>query len=300
MTPDSRASTITDDSPPSSRPAQARQRFARQLVRGIVYFILSSAAILSVLPLVWLFLSAFKPVGEIFRSPPALLPDSPTLDSFTGLLDALPFGLWVWNSIWVSTVGTVIASLISAMGGYAFAKFEFRGRNFLFGFVIFALMVPFLTILVPLFHVTADIGLVGSTFAVLIPYLAPPVGLFAMRQYVAQSIPDELLNAAKVDGAGQWRTFFVIVLPMLRPGLAAIAIWIFFHIYTAFLWPLTVVGGGTDSVITVGLSVLATGFAPEFGWLMAGASMAAVPTLVLFLIFGKRLQEGMTLGALKG
>lgn len=265
-----------------------------------LYFALVVSSIVSVVPLIWAVLSSFKSVGEIYRFPPTLLPEKPTLIHYQTLFGTVPIGSWLMNSVITVTVATVVAILVSAAAGYAFAKFDFRGSRLIYALILGSIAVPFAVILTPLFAQMADLELLGNPLAMTIPYLAPPLGVIAMRQYAVASVPNEVLEAARMDGAGELHIFARIAMPMLAPGVVVVAIWAFFNMFIAYLWPIVVATSTDQLTLTAGVGALATGLMPQPGLAIAGAVIGAIPTLVLLFALRKHFTQGLAVGALKG
>lgn len=254
----------------------------------------------SIVPLVWLVSSSFKPVGEIFRMPPTLLPEQASLSNYTGLFEQYPFWDWTRNSLVAAVAGTIIAVALCSLAGYGFAMFRFPFRDLIFAVVVAAIAIPFLTYFVPLVRLASSLGIDSGVIALVLPYIGPPLGVFAMRQYIAQTIPMEVVEAARVDGAGEFRIFWSIVAPLIRPGAGAVAIWCFFTIYTSYMWPLAVVTREEELTLPVGVASLVLGFQPQFGFVVAGATLAAMPMIVLLIVLRRNFQSGLALGAVKG
>ncbi|HEU4703278.1 MAG TPA: carbohydrate ABC transporter permease, partial [Conexibacter sp.] len=255
---------------------------------------------ISVLPLLWTLSSAFKVEADIFASPPSLLPNPFTLDGFRNVFDQYPVARWTFNSLLISGVATALGVLVSAMAGYAFATYDFRGRDALFGVVMLALIIPFIALVVPLYVVVSRMGLVNTYAGVILPQVAQPFGIFLMRQFTLQTVPDQVLQAARLDGASEFRIFFRIVLPLLRPGIAALGVWLFLLTYNNFLWPLMVLTDAAHQTLPVGLASLANsvGTQQQYSLLMAGAVTAALPALLVFAALRKQFVRSLTRGAL--
>jgi ABC-type glycerol-3-phosphate transport system permease component len=256
--------------------------------------------VVSALPLVWVFISSLKTVSDIFVSPPQLVPSPATLDNYTELFDRVPFVRWFLNSVVTSAIATVLAVFFSALAGYAFAKFDFRGRRFLFDVMFSSLMIPFAVILVPLFILVTRMGWADSYAALVVPWVAPAFGIFLMRQFIVQGVPDELLDAARMDGASEIGIFLRIVLPIIRPALGALAVWNFLNSYNSFLWPLTTISSESLLTLPLGLAAMNGNYSREYGLVLAAALLAAVPTVLLFLALRRQLISGLTVGAVKG
>jgi multiple sugar transport system permease protein len=280
-------------------PANARPARDRTLTALLTAAVLVGL-IVPVLPLLWTFSSSFKPVSDIFIYPPRLLPSAPTMEHYRRLFTDLPFLRWFVNTLGVSVATTVLALFFSALGGHAFAKYQFRGKTVLFNIVLASMLVPFAVILIPLFVLITRIGWTDSFLALVVPWVAPAYGIFLMRQYIVQAVPDELLDAARVDGAGEFRVFWEVVLPLVRPALGALAIWNFLGVYNSFLWPLVVMSTNEKLTLPVGLAQIYGNYSREYGLVMAGAVLAAVPMIALFVALRRQFIEGLTFGAIKG
>ncbi|MDG6107654.1 carbohydrate ABC transporter permease [Dactylosporangium aurantiacum] len=252
-----------------------------------------------VLPMLWALASSFKPRGDIFGYPPSLVPDPFTLDNYTRMLDAQPFWSWFAISTVVAVVSTAVAVFVCSLAGFAFAKYRFRGKNVLFNIMFSSLTVPFAVIVVPLFVMLVKTGLNNPWFALIVPWLAPAFGIFMMRQYVEQSVPDEILESARVDGASEFRLFLRIVMPLLRPALGALAVWSFLSTYNSFFWPLIVVGNDEQYTLPLGIQSIYAAEARQVDLVLAASVLAAIPSLLLFTALRKQLLEGLTAGAVK-
>ena len=277
----------------------SRNQRERALTIVLTGLLLAGLAV-PLLPLLWTLSSSFKPVSDIFIYPPQLLPTPGTLENYQRLFSDVPYLQWFWNTLWVSVVSTGLALFFSALGGYAFAKYEFRGKTLLFNIVLGSLLVPFAVLLIPLFVLITRIGWADSFLALIVPWVAPAYGIFLMRQYIVHAVPDELIDAGRVDGAGEFRVFWTLVLPLVRPALGALAIWNFLGVYNSFLWPLVVMSSNEKLMLPVGLAQIYGNYSREYGLVMGGAVLAAVPMIVVFVALRRQFIEGLTFGALKG
>jgi ABC-type glycerol-3-phosphate transport system permease component len=267
---------------------------------ALIHLVLALGVLISVGPLAWVALSSFKQVSDIFRYPPQLIPSPGTLDSYRTLFGEIPFSRWFVNSVVTSVVATAAAVFFSALAGYAFAKYRFRGRRFLFDVMFSSLMVPFAVVLVPLFIEITRLGWADSYLALVVPWIAPAFGIFLMRQFIIQTVPDEIIDAARVDGAGEFQIFWRIVVPVVRPALGALAVWNFLNAYNSFLWPLTVISNQDMLTLPLGLNALNGNYSREYGTVLAAALLAALPTIGLFLTLRRQLISGLTVGSVKG
>ncbi|MGI5149420.1 carbohydrate ABC transporter permease [Plantactinospora sp. CA-294935] len=250
-------------------------------------------------PMVWALSSSFKPRGDIFGYPPSLLPSPFTLDNYTRLLDTQPFWSWFAISTVVALVSTTISVFVCALAGFAFAKYRFRGKTVLFDIMFSSLMVPFAVIVVPLFVMLVRTDLNNPWFALVVPWLAPAFGIFMMRQYIEQSVPDEVLESGRVDGASEFGLFLQIVLPLLRPALGALAVWSFLGTYNNFFWPLIVISNDDQYTLPLGIQSIYAAEARQVDLVLAASVLAAIPSLLLFSFLRKQLLEGLTAGAVK-
>jgi len=273
---------------------------ARRVKMAGLYAVLIILLLVAVVPLLWALSSSFKPVSEIFVYPPQLWPSHGTLQNFSDLFNNVPFPRWLWTSLWVSIVATAVAVFFCALGGYAFAKYRFPGQRILFDIMFSSMMIPFAVILIPLFVEMARIGWADQYVALIVPWVAPAFGIFMMRQFIVQSVPDEVIEAARIDGASEFGIFLRVVLPIVRPALGALAVWNFLNSYNSFLWPLVVLSTEERFTLPLGLNSLVGSYSREYGLVMAGTILAAVPTLLLFFFLRKQLIEGLTVGSVKG
>lgn len=250
-------------------------------------------------PLVWMVLSSIKPEGEIRQFPPTLIPDQVTSANYVQLFEKLDFPRFFMNSIVVALAVTVGTVLFSAMVGYALAKLDFPGRRLLFGLIMATLMVPGMVTFVPLFVLVANLNLINTYAALILPFIAAPFGVFLMRQFMLD-VPNELLDAARVDGAGEFRTFFRIVLPQTRPALATLAILTFLGSWNNFLWPLVAVQSADMYTLPVALALYSTGQnTVQYGLLVAGATVIVLPVLIVFLVLQRHIVQGISTTGLK-
>lgn len=289
----------TSQSSPTARQGQTRQMLDILTTISLTT-VLFVGLLITVTPMVWAIAASFKTVAEIFIYPPQILPNHPTLQNYRDLFTKVTLPRWFWNSLWVAVVSTFAALFFSALGGFAFAKYEFRGKRLLFNLVLSALLIPFATILVPQFVLVSRMNMADSLLALIIPGMAPAYGIFLMRQFIVQTVPDEVLHAARLDGASEIRLFWDQVLPVIRPALGALAIWNFLGSYNSFLWPLVVLSSNSKITLPVGLGILYGNYSREYGMVMAGSVLAAIPITVLFIALRKQFISGLTFGAMKG
>ncbi|BAU31277.1 carbohydrate ABC transporter permease [Microcella alkaliphila] len=252
----------------------------------------------SAYPLWWSFVVASGTNATRGETLP-LVPGGNFFANAARVLDAIPFWLALGNSIIVSGVITISVVTFSTLAGYAFAKLRFRGREGLLVFVIATMAIPTQLGIIPLFIVMRELGWTGTLGAVIVPTLVTAFGVFFMRQYLVGVIPDELIEAARVDGANQLRTFFTVAVPAARPAMAILGLFTFMMAWTDYLWPLIVLSPQNPTLQTA-LSQLQSGYYVDYSIVLAGAVLATLPLLILFIAAGRQLISGIMQGAVKG
>jgi multiple sugar transport system permease protein len=267
----------------------------RSLARPLLYGALVLCALLTMLPFVWVLSGSLRSLGEIRSDPGAWLPHHVTLDNFVRLFQTEGFGRFLVNSIVVAAIvvsGNIVAA---SAAGYALAKLDFAGKRIAFGAVMAAMMVPFTTVFVTQFVITVDLGLADTLTGIALPGAALPLSVFIMRQY-ALSVPDELLEAARIDGAGEFRIFFRIFLPLAGPAVATITIMSFLYSWNNFIWPLVVAQSTSSYTLPVGLAATsqAAAHVTDYGLMLAGAIVVMLPVLVLFLFLQRYFVQGIS------
>lgn len=271
----------------------------RPLAAAIVNGLLFAVAVISIAPLLWMLSVSFMQPGEASHFPPPLLPGAPTLHNYHELFARAGMGRYLFNSFLVATCVTLLSLLFNTMAGYAFAKLKFAGRDRTFQLLLAALVIPAQVAMMPLFLLLKQMGLVNTYAGVVIPGMATIFGIFLVRQY-ARSIPDELLEAARIDGAGEFRIFFGIVLPVLKPILVTLAIFSFLAAWNDFMWPLIVLSDQSMQTLPVALASLSREHVQDNELMMAGAVVTIVPVLLLFLALQRHYIHGLLLGSVKG
>lgn len=221
-----------------------------------------------------------------------------TFSSYENLFKKNDVGKWFFNSFYIAVVVTFGILLLDAMAGYVLAKKKFPGRNLIFWIIISTMMIPGQVTLVPLFIMVGNLDLMNTHWALILPDLSMVFGVFLMRQFM-YSIPDELLEAAKMDGASEWRTFWTVVLPLAKPGLAALGIFTFMNVWNSFLWPIIVLNSSKLYTLPVGLKTLQDANLASFKLLMSGAAVSAIPMIIVFILFQRYFVKGLTLGGVK-
>lgn len=272
-------------------------RVAR-LVTPAKYLVLVAGAVVMLTPLVWMVLASFKTLPEILAFPPTFLPEQLNLDNYRTVFETADFVRYFVNSVIVAVITVASVLLTSSLAGYAFAKFSFPGRDILFVVVLATLMVPFQVRVIPLYVLASDLHLLNTYGGLVLPTLVDAFGVFLMRQYM-MSIPSELIESARVDGAGEIRIFFQIVLPLTKPALSALSIFTLVMSWESFLWPLLVASSPDMYTLPLGLAQFAGRFLDRTELQMAAATMTVLPLLIAFLIMQKRFIEGLATTGMK-
>jgi len=277
-----------------------RRRARRQAGGLVIHVVLILGAGFMLLPMLWMLATSFKVPGEIAVWPPHLLPDAPTLDNYTGLFQAAPFLQFFGNSVFISVASTVSVVITSLLAGAMFAKYQFPGRAFLFMLVLATAIVPFEAYMIPLYIELVRLHWINTYFGIILPTLVMSFGIFLVRQHMASAIPDELLEAARVDGASEWWTFTRVLVPLSGNAMSAVGIFAFIQGWAAFIWPLLVANNQLMFNMEVGLSAFQFKFSADYGKMMAGSTFSTVPMLIVFLLLRRRIIENMALTGIKG
>jgi len=264
----------------------------------LVHAALLIGAVITIVPLLWMVSASFMPQGQANTEPPQLIPSPPTLEHYRTLFTRLAIARTFRNSLFLALVVTAGSLLFNSMAGYAFAKLRFTGRDRVFALLIAALAIPVQVAMLPLFLLIKNLGLVNSLWGVIVPGLAGIFGIFLIRQY-ARSIPDEVLEAARIDGAGELRIYWRIVLPLIRPILVTLALFTFLGSWNDFLWPLVVLSDQSHHTLPVALANLVGEHVPDTELIMAGAVVTVMPVLILFLVLQRYYVQGIMMGSVK-
>jgi multiple sugar transport system permease protein len=318
--------SATAESAPAAAILEAprRRRFRWKWSHAVAYVILVPGAILFAAPLVWLISASFQPVGDLFSYPPHWIPEHTTLEGYKAFFGhgstraaraAAPDGVarWFINSTFVTGATTACQVFFNALAAYVFAKRRFPGRDVIFIAFLATMMVPANVTLIPNYLVLKHIpflggndwfglgghGLLDSYYGLILPNAVAAFGIFFLRQYM-MSIPDELLDSARIDGASEWKIFWKIIIPLSRPALAAMAIFTFTYVWEDFLWPLIVISSPDHYTAPLGLALFVTKNRTSWDMLLAGSVIATIPMILAFLVFQRHLIKGLTVGAVKG
>ena len=255
-------------------------------------------ALLFTFPLYWIITGSFKGPQAVNARIPVWFPTDPVMLNYQKLFEKPAF-LWLFNTVFMCVMSMALTCVCAAMGGYALAKKKFIGRTFIFSLFICAMALPKQVILIPLLKEMAFLNLHNTLWAVILPTVGWPFGVFLMKQF-SENIPGELLEAAKIDGAGETRTFTQIVLPMIKPGIGALAIFTFITAWNDYFLQLIMLNDTTVLTISLGIAKLQSELSTDYGLIMAGASLGSIPIIIIFLMFQKFFTRGITMGAVKG
>ena len=272
-------------------------RAQRNIVRLVWMLVAMVLALMTIFPLLWMLSISFKAPTEVFQS--SLLPSAANWDNFIYVLTEVPFLRYLGNSLFVSAAITVLALFFHTMAGYALARLRFPGRETIFIVIFSTFLVSLPVIIVPLFILVRSMGLLNSYAGIIIPSIFNAFGIFLLRQYYL-SLPRELEEAALIDGAGYWRIYWSVILPLSRPIIASLAILFFLANWNAFLWPLTVASDDSLWMVQVGISNFRSQYSASWNYIMAASTIVALPMLILFVIFQRQIMESIKTSGLKG
>lgn len=284
---------------PDGGAAGRRAILKRRIAQVAMHVLLVIGALVTLVPFLWIVIASTHPTSGIFSRPPNLLPGDFLLQNLANLQAMTGFARVVFNSVLIAGAFTVIGVVVCSMAGYGLAKHRFKGRGVILATVLLTIMVPYHVLTVPLFQLMSEIGWINTYQAAILPFIANAFGIFLMRQSFL-SFPDELIEAARVDGAGELRIFYRIVLPAVRPSLAALVIWLFIFQWNNFLWPLLVLTTQDMYTIPVALSSLIGLSRIDYGAIMTGTAIAVIPVMIVFLFFQRQFISGLLGGSVRG
>ena len=266
----------------------------RKMTMALTYAALIAGSITMIFPFVWMFLTSFKTQAESMAIPPQIFPANWNFDNFTKALESLPFWNLYLNTLLLILFRVICAVVFSSMAGYAFAKLEFPGKNLLFALVLMQMMLPSQIFIIPQYQMLADMGMTNSIFALVFPGLVSAFGTFFLRQAYL-GLPDELAEAAYLDGCTKWQTFTKVLLPLTKSSIAALAIFTAVFAYADLMWPLICNTDLNMMTLSAGLSTLNGQYTTNFPVLMAGSLLAMIPMVILYLLFQKQFIQGIAM-----
>jgi multiple sugar transport system permease protein len=292
---------VTPGRPAPAPQASMGMRRRMLIERVLIYTVLIIVALIVLLPLIWMLSTSFKPKSQWFARDIEWIPRTFTLENYGRLLgnSTTPIGRWFFNSLILGTITTVLTLVVDAMAAYAYARLEFPGRKVLFGILLSTLFLPGVMFLVPNFITVFRLGMLNTFPGVFLPALAGVFGIFFLRQFF-ESIPKDLEEAAQIDGANTFQVFWSVVLPLSRPALATLAVITFLASWNDFLWPLLILQDRALQTLPPGLRSLQGAYTSEYGQMMAGATIAAIPVLVLYVFMQRYIVESVASTGVKG
>jgi multiple sugar transport system permease protein/arabinosaccharide transport system permease protein len=273
-------------------------RFNRILATFVVNGLLLFGVYLLAVPYIFMIASTFKPNSELFALPVRLLPQSLNLENYQYLFNEYPFWGWYWNTAIITVIRTILAIFFSALAGFALAKYDFRFKKVILLLIIISLMLPFQVLLTPLFIEMAALGWLDTNWGVIAPSAVSAFFIFLMRQYML-GVPNELLDAARIDGCSEFGLFWRVVAPVQQPAFAVVGILAFTGAWTDYLWPLIVLQSSEKFVLNIGIASMIGPYRVPYGAILAGSFLATLPVVIFFLIMQRQFIAGLTAGALK-
>jgi multiple sugar transport system permease protein len=271
----------------------------RRISQVILYVLLIIGALIALLPMLWMLSASFMPTGEASTYPPHFLPSKITFSHYGELFTRLNLGRYLFNSALIAFTVTGISLVINSMAGYAFAKLRFRGRDRAFRILSLGLVLPVQVAMLPLFLLMKNLHLINTYWGVIIPGMSSIFGIFLIRQY-ALSIPDDMLDAARIDGASELRIYWSVVVPGILPIIATLAIWTFLATWNDFMWPLIVLSDEAHYTLPVALANLSGEHVQDTELMMAGSVLTVIPVLAVFLFLQRYYIQGVMAGSVKG
>lgn len=285
---------------PRPLPVVPRSRFRSRGPGPLTYVLLVTVALLSVLPFYWMFVVASNDTSAMNQLPPRLLPGPNFLRNARGVFALVPFGRALVNSLIVATSVTASVLFFCTLAGFAFAKLRFRARGALLVGVVATMLVPVQLGIIPLYMIMSGLGWANELQAVVVPFMVTAFGVFWMRQYIIESVPDELLDAAQVDGASTFGTFWRVVVPLVRPAAVVLGTLTFMQSWNEFFWPLVVLSDPERHTVQIALQQLNQGYYQDYSIVMAGTVLGTLPVIVMFLLASRQIVGGLMEGAVKG
>lgn len=277
------------------QPGNARS--SGNLFQWLIGILLAIGGIIFLIPFIWMILSAIKPEAEVMQIPPTIIPKTVTLSNFSNLFENMNFGVYLKNTL-IIVLFSFVGLFLNAMAGFGFAKYKFKGKDSLFYLVLATMMIPSQVTMIPVYLILNSLGLTNTMIGIALPGLVGAFGIFLFRQFMS-TIPDELLEATRLDGASEFRTFLQIVLPISKPILAVQGILTFIAGWNSFLWPLIIANDEKLYTLSVGLSLLKGQFSGNFALQMAGSTFMVLPIIIIFTFFQKHIIENYSISGMK-
>ena len=279
---------------------ETNRRIGKPVRRVLVLLALVLLALIAVFPVYWMNVLATHNTSEIYSSPSPLWFGNDLKPNYDSMLAQVPFWRSAWNSLYIAVLATVTTLFFCSLGGFGFAMYDFRFKNFLFGFVLATLMIPAALNIIPYFVIIKLIGWIDTARALWVPGMASAFGIFLMRQFIASSIPRELMDASRIDGASEFRIYWSVVLPLVRPALGTLGLITFIGSWNNFIVPLVILKQDKTYTLPVTLRNLQGLYSTDWGAVMLAAALTVLPLLIVFVFASKQVIEGLTQGAVKG
>jgi len=296
--------TTLRETPPDESRTTRRTRYAgrpkRTLARSTLYLVLIAAGILAMIPFVWMILASFKTAAEIRQFPPTFWPQEWTLSNYTTIIQdpKLPLLTFYKNSLFIAGMNVIIVLFVSSLLGYIFSKFEFPGRNIIFWYILATMMIPAQVTMIPGYLILAEVGLLNNLWGLILPSAIDAFAIFLMRQFI-MTVPNDLIYAARVDGASEFRIYWSVVLPQVKPALATLGMLTFMFNWNAYLWPLIVLTEQSKRTLPIILTWYSTQHSSQQNLVMAAAVLMVIPVLVIFALAQRWIVKGLTLTGVK-
>ncbi|WP_283152583.1 carbohydrate ABC transporter permease [Guptibacillus hwajinpoensis] len=279
--------------------ANRKERKKVSFSKVLIYLFLGIASLLSLFPFYWMFVMATRPSAAYNSIPPTITPGGMLVENFQKVLNQIDFFQAMWNSFLICSIVTLVVLFISSLAGFAFAKFKFPGKNGLFIAILLTMIIPPQLGLIPQYFLVSKADLLDTLAGVMVVFFLNPLGIFLMRQYVSESVPDELIEAAKLDGCSNFKIYRSIVVPIILPAFATLGIIVFTAVWGEFLWQFTVLRDPENYTIQVALASLSNTFNIDFGMILSGVFWATIPLLIIFLLFNRLFISSITEGSVK-
>lgn len=276
-----------------------KERIIRYIFNSLRYFILLIGSVIILFPLVWMISASLKPLSEVLTIPVKWIPSEFHFENYITPFIERPFLKYFFNSVFVATCVTIPNLFFSALAGYGFAKFNFFGKNIFFLYILSTFMIPIQVIMVPLFLIIRNFGWINSYQGLIVPLMLNAMGIFLMRQYIISSIPNEYIDAARIDGCNEFMIFLRIIVPLCKPILTALGLLTFMASWDEFLWPLLVATEDKYRTLPLGIALYQNSYRTSYNQLMAVSFLAMIPLLIFFIIAQKRFIESIAITGLK-
>ncbi|MCK4258216.1 MAG: carbohydrate ABC transporter permease [Halanaerobiales bacterium] len=278
--------------------SQLAKNYKGVIGKIFIYLLLTIVGILMMIPFLWMVLGAFKSLKEIMISPPTFIPKEPTFKNFIQVFKKIPFARYYLNTAFVTIIPTIVTVLTAAMAGFGFAKYKFKGAKFLFGMILATMMIPYPVTIVPLYVMAFKAGLINTYTGLIVVGLSSAFGIFLMRQFI-MSIPDALLDAARIDGCSEFRIFYNIVLPLCKPAVATLTLFSFTSHWNSYIWPLMIINSEKLRTLSIAIPMFNGQYEQYPNLVYAASLMSLLPIIIIFIFAQRYFVEGINLSGVK-